>query len=106
VPESTVPESTVPEPARPRVSITVDGAAWSVPAGASLAAAFTEHGTPGWRQTRLRAEPRGLSCGIGVCFDCLVTVNGVPGVRACLARAQDGDVIATEKGSGFAERGA
>ena len=98
----------MPEPAapRPRVAVTVDGAPWSVPAGASLAAAFTEHGTPGWRRTRRRAEPRGLSCGIGVCFDCLVTVNGVPGVRACLADARDGDVITTEKGSGFAERGA
>jgi predicted molibdopterin-dependent oxidoreductase YjgC len=105
VPEPQPPGPAVPAPAG-HVAITVDGAPWSVPAGASLAAAFTEHGTPGWRQTRRRAEPRGLSCGIGVCFDCLVTVNGVPGVRACLAAAQDGDVIATEKGSGFAERGA
>ena len=97
----------MPEPAAgPRIAITVDGAAWSVPAGASIAAAFTEHDTPGWRLTRRRAEPRGLSCGIGVCFDCLVTVNGVPGVRACLADARAGDVITTEKGSGFAERGA
>jgi predicted molibdopterin-dependent oxidoreductase YjgC len=105
-----VPGPAGPDPSAPgaagRVAITVDGAAWSVPAGASLAAAFTEHGTTAWRQTRSRAEPRGLSCGIGVCFDCLVTVNGVPGVRACLAAAQDGDVIATERGSGFAERGA
>ena len=37
-----------------------------------------------------------------MCFDCLVTVNGVPGVRACLAEVRDGDVITTEKGSGFA----
>jgi aerobic-type carbon monoxide dehydrogenase small subunit (CoxS/CutS family) len=102
VPEPPVPDST----GRPRVAITVDGAAWSVPAGASLAAAFTEHGMTSWRQTRRRAEPRGLSCGIGVCFDCLVTVNGVRGVRACLVQARDGDVIATEKGSGCAERGA
>lgn len=98
----------MPEPAaaRPRIGITVDGAAWSVPAGASIAAAFTARDTPGWRLTRRRAELRGLTCGIGVCFDCLVTVNGVPGVRACLADARDGDVITTEKGSGFAERGA
>jgi predicted molibdopterin-dependent oxidoreductase YjgC len=97
----------VPEPAaRRHITVTVDGAPWCVPAGASIAAAFTGHDTPGWRRTRRRAEPRGLSCGIGVCFDCLVTVNGVPGVRACLAEARDGDVITTEKGSGFAERGA
>ncbi|HEX5293215.1 MAG TPA: (2Fe-2S)-binding protein [Streptosporangiaceae bacterium] len=84
------------------VTITVDGAAWTVPAGATIAAAFTVQDTPGWRHTRRRAEPRGLSCGIGVCFDCLVTVNGVPGVRACLSEVRDGDVLTTEKGSGFA----
>jgi thioredoxin reductase len=83
------------------VSITVDGAAWSVPAGVTIAAAFTGRDQPGWRRTRLRGEPRGLSCGIGVCFDCLVTVNGTPGVRACLAEVRPGDVITTETGSGF-----
>jgi len=81
--------------------ITVDGATWSVPAGITIAAAFTSRGQPGWRRTRLRGELRGVSCGIGVCFDCLVTVNGTPGVRACLAEVRPGDVIATETGSGF-----
>jgi D-hydroxyproline dehydrogenase subunit alpha len=89
----------------PRVEITVDGAAWTVPAGCSIAAAFTDRGQPGWRRTRLRAEPRGLSCGIGVCFDCLVTVNGTPGVRACLTEVRPGDVVTTETGSGFAQAG-
>jgi thioredoxin reductase len=83
------------------IAITVDGAAWSVPAAITIAAAFTGRGQPGWRRTRLRGEPRGLSCGIGVCFDCLVTVNGTPGVRACLAEVRPGDVITTETGSGF-----
>jgi thioredoxin reductase len=84
-----------------QVSITVDGATWPVPAGITIAAAFTRHGQPGWRRTRLRGESRGVSCGIGVCFDCLVTVNGTPGIRACLAEVRPGDVIATEVGSGF-----
>jgi thioredoxin reductase len=88
----------VPEP----IAITVDGAEWLVPAGITIAAAFTSRGQPGWRRTRLRGAPRGLSCGIGVCFDCLVTVNGTPGVRACLAEVRPGDVIRTETGSGFA----
>jgi thioredoxin reductase len=88
----------VPEP----IAITVDGAEWLVPAGITIAAAFTSRGQPGWRRTRRHGEPRGLSCGIGVCFDCLVTVNGTPGVRACLAEVRPGDVISTETGSGFA----
>ncbi|HEX3648909.1 MAG TPA: 2Fe-2S iron-sulfur cluster-binding protein, partial [Pseudonocardiaceae bacterium] len=36
------------------------------------------------------------------CFDCLVTVNGTPSVRACLAQAQPGDVITTQEGDGRA----
>jgi NADPH-dependent 2,4-dienoyl-CoA reductase/sulfur reductase-like enzyme len=81
------------------VHITVDGARWPVPAGSSIAAAFVASGHPGWRQTRRRAEPRGLGCGMGVCFDCLVTVNGTRGVRACLTDVREGDVITTERGS-------
>jgi D-hydroxyproline dehydrogenase subunit alpha len=84
---------------RPHVDITVDGARRPVPAGTTIAAAFVTSGQPGWRQTRRRAEPRGLGCGMGVCFDCLVTVNGTRGVRACLTDVADGDVITTERGS-------
>jgi D-hydroxyproline dehydrogenase subunit alpha len=86
-------------PPRAHVDITVDGVRQPVPAGSSIAAAFVATGHPGWRQTRRRAEPRGLGCGMGVCFDCLVTVNGTRGVRACLTDVRDGDVITTERGS-------
>ena len=37
-----------------------------------------------------------MFCGIGVCFDCVVEVNGLRDVRACLRRAQDGDVVARQ----------
>jgi hypothetical protein len=96
----------LPERPSPRASIavTVDGVAWSVADGCSIAAALTGNDRPGWRLTRLRGEPRGLACGIGVCFDCLVTVNGTRGVRACLVDARPGDVITTERGSGFGEQ--
>jgi hypothetical protein len=50
-------------------------------------------GISSWRRTSERDRPRGLFCGIGVCFDCLVVVNGVRDVRACQRRAVDGDVV-------------
>ncbi|WP_297362048.1 2Fe-2S iron-sulfur cluster-binding protein [Mycetocola sp.] len=37
-----------------------------------------------------------MFCGIGVCFDCLVEVNGDRDVRACQRRAVDGDVVVTQ----------
>jgi aerobic-type carbon monoxide dehydrogenase small subunit (CoxS/CutS family) len=82
--------------------ITVDGEPIRVPKGRSLAAALIESGRPAWRTTRRSAELRGISCGIGVCFDCLVTINGTPGVRACLVDVEDGDQVTTEEGSGYA----
>ncbi|SEM10786.1 (2Fe-2S)-binding protein [Streptacidiphilus jiangxiensis] len=43
-------------------------------------------------------EPCGVFCGIGICFGCLVTVNGVPDVRACQRPAREGDVVAVQGG--------
>jgi len=36
------------------------------------------------RKTRFGEEPRSIFCGIGICFDCVVTINGVANQRACL----------------------
>jgi NADH dehydrogenase/NADH:ubiquinone oxidoreductase subunit G len=82
--------------------ITVDGTPLHVPAGVTVAAALIAAGRLGWRETRRRGELRGVSCGIGACFDCLVTLNGAPGVRACLVDVEGGDEIRTERGSGYA----
>ncbi len=51
------------------------------------------NGERAWRTTRGGDQRRGLFCGIGTCFDCLVDVNGEKAVRACLRTVRDGDVI-------------
>nr|WP_184941706.1 (2Fe-2S)-binding protein [Planomonospora venezuelensis] len=81
-----------PEPA---FEITVDGAAVPVVPGQSIGAALYGAGVRSWRTTRHGGRPRGLFCGIGVCFDCLVTVNGVPSLRACQIEARAGDRVTT-----------
>jgi hypothetical protein len=81
-----------------RIEILVDGAAVSVARGVTVAAALIEGGTYGWRRTRGSDAPRGLFCGIGACFDCLVTLNGRPGVRACLVDVAPGDALVTDRG--------
>lgn len=75
------------------VTITVDGAAVSGVAGQSVAGVMLAAGRLAWRTTASGRRPRGVFCGIGVCFDCLVTVNGVRDVRACQRAARDGDVV-------------
>lgn len=52
-----------------------------------IAAALMRSGILITRRTR-KGEPRGVFCGIGVCNDCLVQVNGRPNVRSCVVRAE------------------
>jgi hypothetical protein len=61
--------------------------------GQTVAAALIAAGIRSWRGTRRDAAPRGLFCGIGACYDCLVTINNAPSQRACLTLAHDGDII-------------
>jgi predicted molibdopterin-dependent oxidoreductase YjgC len=72
--------------------VTFDGRELPAEAGQTVAAVLLAAGITAWRTTRFGGRPRGLFCGIGACFDCLVTVNGTT-VRACLAEAKPGDVI-------------
>jgi hypothetical protein len=68
--------------------------------GQSIGAALIAAGYRSWRTTRHGGAPRGLFCGIGICFDCLVTVNGQPNQRACLIEAGDGDQVEPQEGAG------
>ena len=79
--------------------ITVDGEPHDVPEGRTIAAVLIAAGRSSWRTTRNGGRPRGVFCGIGVCFDCLVVVNGVPDVRACRRVPVDGDVVRTQHGA-------
>ena len=63
--------------------------------GQSLAAALTASGERGFRQTA-QGHARGVFCGMGVCQDCLLTVDGVPNRRACMTKAANGMVVGTQ----------
>lgn len=76
------------------VSIIVDGAPAQAFLGESVAGALLASGRRAWRTTP-QGEARGIFCGIGVCFDCAATVNGVPHTRACQTLVADGMVISS-----------
>jgi predicted molibdopterin-dependent oxidoreductase YjgC len=90
---------------RARFEIQLDGETIPVEEGQTIAAALIAAGHRSWRRTRLFGQPRGVFCGIGVCFDCLATVNGRPNLRACLTEAQPGDVVTTQEGAGHDDLG-
>jgi hypothetical protein len=79
--------------------ISIDGVPHDVPADRTLAAILIASGRVSWRTTRSGVRPRGVFCGIGVCFDCLVVVNDVPDVRACGRFPAAGDVVRTQHGA-------
>ncbi|WP_093941926.1 (2Fe-2S)-binding protein [Actinoalloteichus hoggarensis] len=73
--------------------IEVDGESVTGVRGQTLAGVLLAAGRDSWRTTSRDRRPRGVFCGIGVCFDCIVTVNGERDVRACQRRARDGDTV-------------
>jgi predicted molibdopterin-dependent oxidoreductase YjgC len=85
-------------------TFTFDGAPVAFREGWSVGAALTAAGIRSWRTTRQEGRPRGLFCGIGVCFDCLVTVDGRPSLRACLLPAESGAAVTTQHGTGHDDR--
>ncbi|MFK4102097.1 (2Fe-2S)-binding protein [Streptomyces sp. NPDC019531] len=84
-------------------AVTFDGREIEALPGQTVAAALWTAGVTSWRTTRGEGRPRGIFCGIGVCFDCLVTVNDRPNQRACLVPLRPGDAIRTQKGTGHDE---
>ena len=66
------------------ITVTVDGRPVSVLAGETVAAVLLAEGIRVFRHTEKRGEPRGVFCGMGICYECLVTVDGVPNMRACV----------------------
>jgi hypothetical protein len=97
------------DPIRPgsagAVRFTVDGDPVEGVRGQTIAGALLASGTLAWRTTASAGRPRGVFCGIGVCFDCTVTVNGLPDVRACQRRAVEGDVVETGPGATVPDAG-
>lgn len=77
-------------PGNPPCRLSFDGRTIHARPGQSVGAALVAAGVVAWRTTRGEGRPRGLFCGIGVCYDCLITVDGHPDQRACLVPAADG----------------
>lgn len=73
--------------------IEVDGQPVVAYPGETLATVLLAAGWRTFRHTLLSGQPRSLYCGMGLCFDCLVTLNGRPNVRACVTLAQPGDQV-------------
>ena len=72
-----------------KIKIVVNGQACLAYEGESVHAALLAAGYRILRQTINSRQPRGIFCGMGVCYDCMVTINDVPNQRACMTMVED-----------------
>jgi len=76
------------------ITLTINKIATTVDDGTSVAAAILNAGVKGFR-TSVTGESRGPVCGMGVCFECRVTIDGVGHQRSCNIIAADGMEVVT-----------
>ncbi len=76
------------------VEFTVDGVTCRAAPGTSLAAAMLDAGVTAFRRSRT-GEPRGPVCGMGICFECRVAIDGIAHRRACLEPVRAGMTVRT-----------
>lgn len=81
-----------------KVSFTIDGQRADAFAGETVAAALFANRHRILRYTSRSSMARGVYCGMGVCFDCLVEVNGRPNIRACMTPVTSDMAVCTQVG--------
>ena len=77
------------------VTLVVNGIPVEMPVGSMVSAAILKTGTHAFRRS-VTGEPRGPLCGMGICFECRVNVNGEPHVRSCQTLCEDGMDVRTD----------
>jgi len=80
------------------VEVTIDGRSARVRAGDTVAAALISAGVLASRVADVSGAPRAPYCLMGVCFECLVTVDGVGNRQGCLVPVKAGMRIDTQHG--------
>ena len=80
------------------LTIYVNGAATPARHGDTVAASMLASGHVACRTTAVSGAPRGPYCLMGVCFDCLVTIDGSGNRQACMTTVRDGMRIETQHG--------
>ena len=80
------------------VTVHIDGKTHLARATDSVAAAMLEAGMVHCRTTPVSGAPRAPYCMMGVCFDCLVTIDGVGNRQGCLVRVREGMRVEIQRG--------
>jgi len=86
------------------VTLKVDGKPIRARSGDTVAAAMLAAGIDHCRTTPVTGAPRAPYCLMGVCFDCLVTIDGIGSRQGCLVPVREGMAVETQIGKREAGR--
>ena len=83
----------------PVLAVTIDGKAFTARSGDTVAATLIASGLSDCRTTPVLGVARGPFCMMGVCFDCLVVIDGRPNQQCCMIAVRDGMRIERQQGA-------
>lgn len=89
----------LPDPAASTVTVTVDGRPLIVAAHETAASAALLAGMTATRNSPVTGEPRAPFCMMGVCYECLMVIDGIASRQACLVPVVDGMRIERQEGA-------
>ncbi len=89
----------LPDAADGSVEIAVEGKPVTARKGDSVAAALFAAGLLACRTTAVSGAARGPYCMMGVCFDCLVTIDGTPNQQGCMIKVSPGMRVERQQGA-------
>ena len=78
------------------IKLTVNNKNITVEDGTTVAAAVLSCGTGVFRRS-VSSTPRGPLCGMGICFECRVTIDGVRAQKSCNVLAAEGMEVVTDE---------
>ena len=78
------------------VTLVVNGVSVEMPAGSMVSAAILKTGIYAFRRS-VTGEPRGPLCGMGICFECRITIDGEQHCRSCQTVCRDGMNVSTDR---------
>jgi sarcosine oxidase subunit alpha len=84
----------MPDAASNPITLTVNGSPVTVIAGATVAVAVAISGHA--CRLSVTGEPRGALCGMGICFECRVSIDGTPHCRSCQIPCEPGMDVRTD----------
>ena len=87
-------------PSHDMVKVSINGQSVQVPEGETVAAAVLAHGLAYTRTTPISGDPRAPFCLMGVCFECLMVIDGKANQRACMKKVREGMCIECQQGTG------